>query len=199
METVLLTGGAGYVGSHIALNLLKRNYKVLVFDSFVNSSKNVFKNLEKIFNKKILEKNLSIINGDLRNLESLINLFNSIYAKGQKIKHIIHCAGLKSVQVSCFDSLNYWDVNVGGTINLLKTMNKFSCKNIIFSSSATVYDLSGAALLNENSKLKPINPYGNTKFVIEKLLQDISLNSREEWNIINSDILILLALIQMEY
>ena len=76
-----------------------------------------------------------------------------------------------------FESLKYWDVNVRGTINLLRLMNKFSCKKLIFSSSATVYDPTQLGLLNEKSKLKPVNPYRNTKYVIEKLLEDIYLSS----------------------
>ena len=185
MAIVLLTGGAGFVGSHIALDLLKKGFTVLIFDSFINSSKIVFSKFNKVLDEGLLRENLKFYSGDLREEESLINLFSEFNKKGKNIESVIHCAGLKSVKDSCSNSLNYWDVNVSGTINLIKVMNQFSCKKLIYSSSATIYDSSKEGLLNENSKLKPKNPYGNTKYVIEKFLEDVYLSAKNEWKIIN--------------
>ena len=185
MRTVLLTGGSGYVGSHIALNLLKKNFSVVIYDSFVNSSREVFNKFNKVLDEEFLKKNLKIYKGDLRERNSLRNLFEDFYLNGKKIDSVIHCAGLKSVKDSLLNPLDYWDVNITGTLNLIKIMNKFSCKKIIFSSSATVYDCNQSGLLNEKSILKPINPYGNTKYIIEKLLQDIYLSSKDAWRIVN--------------
>lgn len=185
MGIVLITGGAGFVGSHIALNLLKKDYTVIIFDSFINSSKKVFSRFNKVLEAKVIRENLKLYKGDLREEGRLKEIFMKIKNKGKIIDAVIHCAGLKAVNESYLNSLNYWDVNVAGTISLIKVMNKFSCKNLIFSSSATVYDSTKLDLLNESSKLKPTNPYGNTKYVIEKFLKDISLNSKNKWNIIN--------------
>lgn len=184
-EIVLLTGGAGFIGSHIALNLLKKNFSVIIFDSFINSSRNVFSNFSRAFEDDFLRQNLYICEGDLRDDESLKKLFRDFNKLGKNIDAVIHCAGLKSVMDSCFNSLNYWDVNMAGTINLIKVMHSFSCKKLIFSSSATVYDSNQFGLLNENSKLNPTNPYGNTKFAIEKFLEDVYLSSKNEWKIIS--------------
>ncbi len=182
---ILLTGGSGFVGSHIALNLLKKNYNVIIFDSYINSSRIVFNKFNKVLDEEFLNDNLKFYEGDLREEESLNKLFANVYKQGKNIDSVIHCAGLKSVKDSCKNSLKYWDVNVAGTINLIKAMNKFDCKKLIFSSSATVYDPTQLGLLNENSKLKPNNPYGNTKYVIEKLLEDIYLSSNNAWRIVN--------------
>ena len=184
-EIVLLTGGAGFIGSHIALNMLKKNFSVIIFDSFINSSRNVFNNFSRVFEDEFLRQNLYIFEGDLRDDESLKKLFKDFNKLGKNIDAVIHCAGLKSVMDSCFNSLNYWDVNMAGTINLIKVMHSFSCKKLIFSSSATVYDSNQFGLLNENSKLNPTNPYGNTKFAIEKFLEDVYLSSKNEWKIIS--------------
>ena len=184
-EIVLLTGGAGFIGSHIALNMLKKNFSVIIFDSFINSSRNVFNNFSRVFEDEFLRQNLYICEGDLRDDESLKKLFKDFNKLGKNIDAVIHCAGLKSVMDSCFNSLNYWDVNMAGTINLIKVMHSFSCKKLIFSSSATVYDSNQFGLLNENSKLNPTNPYGNTKFAIEKFLEDVYLSSKNEWKIIS--------------
>jgi len=185
VTTILLTGGTGYVGSHIALNLLKKNFSVIVFDSYINSSNKVFDNFYKVLDKEIICENLKLYNGDLREEETLKKLFTDVNNQGKHIDTVIHCAGLKSVKESCLNPLKYWDVNVRGTINLLRLMDKFSCKKLIFSSSAAVYDPRQYGLLNEKSKLKPVNPYGNTKYVTEKLLEDIYLSSKNEWRIVN--------------
>ena len=185
MATILLTGGAGFVGSHIALKLLKRNFSVIIFDSYINSSSNVFFKFNKVLDKDTIREKLTIYKGDLREENSLKKFIRDFVDKGKFIDAVIHCAGLKSVKDSCLNSLKYWDFNVVGTINLIKLMKMLSCKKLIFSSSATIYDSAEIGLLNEKSKLNPINPYGNTKYVIEKFLKDIYLSSKNEWKIIN--------------
>ena len=184
MEKVLITGGAGYIGSHITLNVLRKGYKVVVLDSFFNSSMTVFEDFCKVLDDKILKNNFEIIKGDIREKKIVQSIFEENLKKGEKIDAVIHCAGLKSVVASIKNPENYWDVNVLGTINLLSVMKNFRCRKIIFSGSATVYDPSRAKKLNENSFLKPINPYGNTKFVNEKFLQDIFYSSNREWKIV---------------
>lgn len=185
MATILLTGGSGYVGSHIALNLLKKNFSVIIFDSFTNSSNKVFDNFYKVLGEDIIHEKLKVYKGDLREEENLEKLFKDVEKKGRYLDTVIHCAGLKSVKESCMNPLEYWEVNVRGTINLLRIMDKFECKKLIFSSSATVYDPTQLGLLTEKSKLKPVNPYGNTKYVVEKLLEDIYLSSKNSWRIAN--------------
>ena len=185
MEKILITGGAGYVGSHITLNILKRGLKVIVLDSFVNSSKDVFNNFCKVIDKKILKRNFKIITGDIRNKNLLNDIFEDNAKKECAISSVIHCAGLKSVQTSIINPKEYWDVNVLGTMNLVDIMESYSCKKIIFSSSATVYDPSEGGILDENSRISPINPYGSTKFVVEKFLEDIHKSSKNEWKCIN--------------
>ena len=99
------------------------------------------------------------------------------------IEAVIHFAGLKSVYDSIKNPLNYWDNNVNGTINLLKIMEKYNCKNIVFSSSATVYKSQPDKLLSENDICDPINSYANTKFVIEKILKDLYKCNPSQWRI----------------
>ena len=183
----LLTGGAGFIGSHTCLALLEKGYEVIVVDSFINSSK---KSLERVLEimrmgGKNHSERLVVEEVDLRDLKALNNVFLNAINNGKKIDAVIHFAGLKSVSDSISNPLNYWDVNVYGTINLVKTMEIFNCKSIVFSSSATIYDPSGSNLIDENYKLSPINPYGNTKYSIEILLRDLFNSSNKNWKIFN--------------
>ncbi len=184
---LLLTGGAGFIGSHTCLSLLEQGYEVIVVDSFINSSK---KSLKRVLDILTIEgkdyaNRLDIEEVDLRDIEGLNNVFENAYKFGKKIDAVIHFAGLKSVSDSISKPLNYWDVNVGGTINLLKIMKKFDCKSIVFSSSATIYDPEGSDMIDENNKISPINPYGNTKYNIEKILTDLFNSSDENWRVFN--------------
>ncbi len=175
MKNILVTGGAGFIGSHTCLLLLKKGYEVNVIDSFVNSSP---KSLEKIIDIYKLENNtnvpkLNIYKGDLRDKQFLEDIFFDLYNNDKKLDGILHFAGLKSVAESVENPLLYWQVNVLGTINLLEIMKKYNCNTFVFSSSATIYSQKENCLLSESSALNPINPYGKTKFTIEIILRDI--------------------------
>ena len=179
---VLLTGGSGFIGSHIALLLLERGFDVLIFDSFVNSSSIVIDRIKSYLYTKNLKYNLETINGDIRNLELLDNIFFDSIKQNKEIDAVIHLAGLKSVSDSVKYPLQYWDVNVIGTLNLLLTMEKYKCYSLVFSSSATIYGLNDSSPITEDHKIFPINPYGKTKVAIENMLSDL-YNSNNLWKI----------------
>lgn len=187
MKHILLTGGAGYIGSHTALSLLEKGYKVSIFDSLINSKKetiNRIKNLLKIKEPELIQ-NFKFIEGDLREIESVRKLFNINHKSKSKFDAVIHLAGLKAVGESVSKPLEYWECNVFGTLNLLKIMEENNCKIIIFSSSATIYSQISNKLINENEIIKPQNPYGSTKAAIEQILFEIYKSSIPSWKIIN--------------
>ena len=186
MDSVLVTGGCGYIGSHTVLSLLEKGLNVYVIDSHDNSSPLVIPRIKKFFkNQKFkLPNNLYLIKGDVRNIKDLEKVFLKTKNKGDTINGVIHFAGLKAVEESLKYPLCYWDNNLVGTINLIKVMQKFDCKTLIFSSSATIYSNSLSKELKENSLIKPINPYGRTKATVEILLKDI-FQSDNSWKIIN--------------
>ena len=143
MRTILITGGAGFIGTHISLVLLEKGYKVFVIDSFENSSE---KSLDRVLdlskNKERISEsntNLFIFKGDIRDKKFLNSVFSEILIINDKIDGIIHLAGVKSVFESLNNPIHYWNINVLGTLNLLEVMNKYKCKNFVFSSSATIY------------------------------------------------------------
>ncbi len=175
MKSILLTGGAGFIGSHTCLALLEKGYNVYVIDSFINSSPKSLDRVINIFNKndQNYNSNLTIFRGDLREKKFVKKVFSDIYKVNNKVDGIIHFAGLKSVFESKINPLLYWNTNILGTLNLLEIMNTYQCNNFVFSSSATVYAQTKNSLLKENSDTGPINPYGNTKITVEKLLEDI--------------------------
>ena len=186
MKTILVTGGTGFIGSHICVSLASSNYKIVVVDSNVNSSELSLKRVEKIIYQRNLHSNdLIFCKGDLRDEKFLKNLFSQAYEKGYPIEGVIHLAGLKSVEESTANPILYWDNNLCGTINLLKIMDLFDCKTIVFSSSATIYGNSEISPLKESFEIKPCNPYGQTKASIELILDSIFKNSKNSWRIAN--------------
>ncbi len=180
---VLLTGGSGFIGSHIALLLLERGFDVIILDSFINSSANVTRRIENFLKTKNLKYNLETINGDIRNLELLDNIFVDSIKQHKDIDIVIHLAGLKSVSESLTNPLQYWDVNVHGTLNLLLIMKKYRCHSLVFSSSATIYGLSDSFPITEDHKISPINPYGKTKAAIENMLSNLYYSDKNIWKI----------------
>ena len=184
---VLVTGGAGFIGSHTCLALLEKGYEVLVIDSYVNSHKNSLDRVIEVLKANKITKNvgIEIINADLRDEKVLDQLFCKYQKLGQPINAVIHFAGLKSVKESVINPLKYWDVNVNSTINLLSVMDKYECRIFVFSSSATIYGLSDNVPLKENAEIKPINPYGRTKVAIEQILNDTFLSQPGKWKIAN--------------
>ena len=180
---VLLTGGAGFIGSHIALLLLERGYDVLILDSFVNSSSNVIERIENILDNKALKYKLRVINGDIRDKKILDSIFLKCVKENKPIEVVIHLAGVKSVCESLTNPLYYWDVNVSGTLNLLLTMKEHQCYSLVFSSSATIYGLSDYVPILEEQKISPITPYGQTKVAVENLFYDLYKSNVNLWKI----------------
>ncbi len=189
MSTILATGGLGFIGSHTCAVLLEQGSNVLAIDSLENSSEKVFSQINKILSLSSSNKKgrFEFIKGDVRNKDFLRTIFKKYKSSGQDIDSVIHFAGLKAVAESILNPLRYWDVNISTTISLLTIMDEFKCRNLIFSSSATVYKTKQILnkKLTEESDLLPMNPYGNTKLAIEKILSDISFSSPESWKIAN--------------
>ena len=180
---VLLTGGTGFIGSHTALSLLEMGHDVLVYDSFINSSKDVVKGIKNILLSNKFDHNLKVIQADIRDKYDLDKVFKDSILEGTPIQAVIHFAGLKSVSESITNPIVYWDVNVCGTKNLLEIMSTNNCYSIVFSSSATIYGYSQSMPINENEMSLPINPYGRTKMAIENLLLDLYQSKSNFWRI----------------
>ena len=184
---VLVTGGSGFIGSHTCLALIEKGYEILVIDSYVNSSEDSIRRVIDITksNNKIKKVNIEIINADIRDELILDKLFDDSISLNKPIQAVIHFAGLKSVNESVSNPLLYWDSNVNGAIKLLSVMNKYKCRTLVFSSSATIYGLSNTGPILENSDINPINPYGRTKAAIEELLSDVYYSDPDKWRIAN--------------
>jgi UDP-glucose 4-epimerase len=172
MKKILLTGGIGYIGSHICVELLDRGYEVFVIDNLSNSSKKVLSQIELITGKQI-----TFFEIDIREKHKLIKIF-----KKYSFDSVIHLAGLKSIGDSVKNPLDYYDNNVMGAITLLEVMSMVNCKSILFSSSASVYGSSDVMPINEFCNLSTSNPYAQTKLDIENLLHNL-FDSDSDWNI----------------
>jgi UDP-glucose 4-epimerase len=159
---VLVTGGAGYIGSHTCVELLEAGHEVFVVDNLCNGHEAALELVRGITNQ-----NLQFINTDIRDTVAIDKIFNTF-----KPEAVIHFAGLKAVGESVADPLKYYDVNVGGSISLLMAMSKAGCNNIVFSSSATVYGKPQYLPYDEEHPTYPISPYGRTKLIIENLISD---------------------------
>ncbi len=188
METVLITGGLGYIGSHISFCLIKKGYKVVVLDSLLNSFESSFVNLKSLVDSEGLNSNetLFFAKGDVRDKKFLDTIFSTHAKSNKAISSVIHLAGLKSIKKSINNPIEYWDINVLGTLSLLSVMSHYKCYNLIYSSSATVYKPKGFNMFKENDDLKPNNPYGKTKLAVEEILKDLShTKSGNNWKIAN--------------
>ena len=185
--SILITGGSGFIGSHVTYLLLKRGFNIVSLDSYINSSPKVYKNILSLLkNEKIeINKRYRFIEGDIKDKFLLQNLFNEQINFDKPIKAVIHLAGLKSVNESFLNSLNYWSNNVCGSINIFEVMKEFDCSTIVFSSSATIYGSTNNSDINEKSEIKPTNPYGNSKATIETILNDLYASSSNSWRIAN--------------
>ncbi len=170
---ILVTGGAGFIGSHTAVELLNAGYEIVVVDNFYNSSP---KSIDRI--KELTGKDFKTYECDIRDSEGMDKIF-----KENKIEAVIHFAGLKAVGESCRKPIEYYDNNIGGTLKLCDVMRNNGCKNIVFSSSATVYGMNNVSPLKETMKTGgTTNPYGTTKYMIEIILEDIC-KADSEWNV----------------
>ncbi len=172
MKSVLVTGGAGYIGSHTCVELLNAGYDVVVVDNLSNSKQTSLERVQQITGKK-----LEFIKTDLLDLPEMVNLFDT-----HDIEAVIHFAGLKAVGESVDVPLTYYQNNITGTINLLQTMDNAGVKNIVFSSSATVYGNPASLPIKEDFPLSATNPYGRSKLMIEEILRDLH-KSDDNWNI----------------
>jgi UDP-glucose 4-epimerase len=170
---VLVTGGAGYIGSHTCIELSEAGYDFVVYDNLCNASRESLRRVEKIIGKKV-----EFVEGDIRDKEMLQKLFERY-----KIDSVIHFAGLKAVGESVAQPLKYYDNNVCGTVTLCKVMADNGCKKIVFSSSATVYGDPHTTPIKENFPLSATNPYGRSKLFIEEILQDLFVSDKA-WKVI---------------
>ncbi|MBW7573058.1 UDP-glucose 4-epimerase GalE [Caproiciproducens faecalis] len=160
---VLVTGGAGYIGSHTCIELLNNGYEIVVMDNYCNSSPDVLKIVETLTNKTF-----PIYECDMLDYDGFEKIF-----KENKIDAVIHFAGLKAVGESVGKPLEYYHNNLVGTINLLRLMKQYEVYQLVFSSSATVYGMNNTAPFNEDMPLSTTNPYGTTKLMIENILRDL--------------------------
>ena len=171
---VLVTGGLGFLGSHICVDLLDNDYDVVVVDNLYNSKIEVADKIKQITNRE----NIKLYIGDCANEELMDKVFTE-----NEINAVIHCAGLKAVGESVEKPILYYQTNLGTTLNLLKIRQKHHVKKIIFSSTATVYGVPSVTKIDETFETgKTTNPYATSKYMIEKILED-TYNSDKEWSI----------------
>ena len=170
--SILVTGGAGYIGSHTCIELMKAGYDVIVVDNFYNSKKEVLNRIAELSGKKF-----TFYKCDIRDKKGLTEIF-----KNESVDAVIHFAGLKAVGESCQKPLEYYDINVNGTLVLCDVMKENGCKKIVFSSSATVYGMNNVSPLKETMEAGgTTNPYGTTKYMIEIILSDL-YKADSEWS-----------------
>lgn len=172
MPVILLTGGAGYIASHTAICLLEAGFEVIALDNFCNSQPESVRRVEQITGKTI-----PLVQGDIRDAETLRQVFSQ-YA----ISAVVHFAGLKAVGESTAQPLRYYDNNVAGTVNLCQVMAEFGVKQLVFSSSATVYGDAKQMPIREDAPRSATNPYGQSKLMLEYILADLQA-SDPSWRI----------------
>lgn len=172
IKTVLVTGGAGYIGSHTNVELLEAGYSVIVLDNLSNSQYTAIERVQEITGKPII-----FIEADLRDKAVTRAVFDA-----HQIDAVIHFAGLKAVGESVHIPIPYYQNNIGGTLNLLEAMNETGVKDLVFSSSATVYGEPASLPITEDFPVSATNPYGRSKLIIEEMLGDV-YKSDSQWNI----------------
>ena len=170
---ILVTGGAGYIGSHTCIALHEAGYEIVVYDNLSNSSREAINRVSTLIGQPI-----EFIEGDIRDAESLKQVFSAHQFFG-----VIHFAGLKAVGESVAKPLLYYNNNVSGTITLLEVMAEYDVKNFVFSSSATVYGDPEVLPIDESSSRSCTNPYGQSKLTVEHILEDLAV-SDTRWNLI---------------
>jgi UDP-glucose 4-epimerase len=172
MMKILVTGGAGYIGSHTCIELIEAGYGVVVIDNLCNSSLESLRRVE-----KLTDSDIPFHKVDVRDKQALTHVFEQYSIDG-----VIHFAGLKAVGESVEKPIEYYDTNVGGTFILAEVMRDFNCKTFVFSSSATVYGNPHTVPIKENFPLSVTNPYGRSKLMVEEFLQDVFV-ADDNWHI----------------
>ncbi|MDD2955820.1 MAG: UDP-glucose 4-epimerase GalE [Oscillospiraceae bacterium] len=171
MKNILVTGAAGYIGSHTCVELLNAGYEVTGMDNFVNSKPEVLERIEQITGKK-----MKFYEADMLDYSAMCRIFDET-----ALDAVIHFAGLKAVGESVAKPLEYYHNNIGGTLELLRAMKRAGCKKIVFSSSATVYGMNNPVPYREGCPTSATNPYGYTKVMIEQILSDIC-KAEPDWS-----------------
>ena len=192
MTRVLLTGGAGFIGSHTCLALLEAGHRVVVIDDFSNGSPEALRRVSELAGLKGWRQlsperwgagegpsaRFTLLRGDVRSPRDLDRAFGIGQELGDgDIGAVLHFAGLKAVGESMGQPLRYWDVNVVGAVRLLEAMGRHGCRTLVFSSSATLYGLTDRVPIPETAPLQPINPYGYTKAAVERMLADVAASA----------------------
>lgn len=172
MTTLLVTGGAGYVGSHTCVELLEAGYELVVLDNLCNSSREALHRVERITGKPLI-----FVEGDIRHAGTLEQLFTRY-----TIDTVVHFAGLKVLGESVSAPLSYYDNNIGGTLTLLTAMRSHGVKSLLFSSSAAVYGNPHQVPITEDFPLSATNPYGRSKLIVEDMLRDLH-RAEPDWSI----------------
>ncbi|WP_042502944.1 UDP-glucose 4-epimerase GalE [Parasynechococcus marenigrum] len=179
MAQLLITGGAGFIGSHTGLVLLEAGHELLVFDDFSNSSPIALERVRELAGPAAAPR-LRQMQGDIRSPRNLEQAFTKAPSG---IDAVIHFAGLKAVGESVEKPLHYWDVNLNGSRCLLEAMDAHSCHTLVFSSSATVYGNPETVPIPATAPISPINPYGHTKAAVERMLSDLHASAQDAWRI----------------
>jgi len=196
MANLLITGGAGYIGSHACFTLLQQDHTLVVVDDFSNGSVDALRAVATLAGLQSEPRQglvggsnrcwrwraptsrrtrLSLIEGDIRRAQDLQIAFEVL--DEEPIAAVLHFAGLKAVAESVAKPLDYWDVNVGGSRQLFDVMAENHCRTVVFSSSATVYGMAESVPIHESQPVRPINPYGQTKAAVEQMLQDLAASA----------------------
>ena len=170
---VLITGGAGFIGSHTAFVLLEQGYELVVLDNFDNSSPEALTRVKELANSNALD----LVEGDVRDL----NAVNHAFDRGGPIDGVIHFAGLKAVGESVANPLLYWDINLNGSRVLAAAMEQHQCRTLVFSSTSTVYGEPRVFPLHEEMPTAPVHPYAQTKLAVEQMLG--ALCRSENWKV----------------
>ena len=173
---LLITGGAGFIGSHTCLVLLEAGHSLVVLDNFANSSPESLRRVAELVGPNAAAR-LQVVEGDIRCPADLERAFAAA-----PVEAVVHFAGLKAVGESVAEPLRYWDVNVAGSRCLLAAMAAHDCRSLVFSSSATLYGYPDTVPIPESAPIQPINPYGHTKAAVERMLQDVAA-SEAGWRI----------------
>lgn len=172
---VLVTGGAGYIGSHTCVALMQAGFSLIVLDNLANSHREAVRRVEQITGGSV-----GFVQADICDADALETIFSQ-----HQFSAVVHFAGLKAVAESVVQPLTYYQVNVGGTNNLLNVMAKYGVYQLVFSSSATVYGDPQSVPVTESSACVPANPYGHSKLMVEQILADLVAAQQQPWKIIS--------------